>query len=149
MLRTSDKNFEVGPSSADSANSHHFFFSRVQNAKGMALKEWNFLLEMRNCYCSWPKENLTPSLLETKDVDFGQSCRLDDGCHSLVQSIPLIQHFLARSLHDAILHQTDASDARASRGFSIRLKTITGQLKILLSCQFLSGRTEGQLPRQS
>ena len=35
-LRTSDKNLEVGPSSADSANSHHFFFSRVQNAKGIA-----------------------------------------------------------------------------------------------------------------
>ena len=30
---------EVGPSSADSANSHHFFFSRVQNAKGIAKNE--------------------------------------------------------------------------------------------------------------
>ena len=45
-LRTSDKNLEVGPSSADSANSHHFFFSRVQNAKGMAMK---LLKEMYYC----------------------------------------------------------------------------------------------------
>lgn len=33
---TSLKNFVVAPSSADSANSHHGCFSRVQNANGIA-----------------------------------------------------------------------------------------------------------------
>ena len=37
-VRTLDKNFVVGPSSADSANSHHFFFSLVQKANGIAKK---------------------------------------------------------------------------------------------------------------
>lgn len=36
LLLTSFTSSVVGPSSADSANSHHGFFSLVQNAKGIA-----------------------------------------------------------------------------------------------------------------
>lgn len=35
-MLTTERNFEVGPVSADSANSHHFFFSLVQKANGIS-----------------------------------------------------------------------------------------------------------------
>ena len=49
---TWDRNLVVGPSSADSANSHHFFFSRVQKANGIAeeFKEKRFLTRLFSTY---------------------------------------------------------------------------------------------------
>lgn len=79
---------------------------------------------------------ITPRLLETKDVDSGQRGRFDDGCHALMKGIPLNIDILVRAFNDAVLDQSNTHNSRGSSAFWLGLKNITGELKIIFRGYF-------------
>lgn len=104
-LLTSERNFVVGPCSADSANSVHGSRSRVQNANGIT--KWTKRCGLRRF--SEPVSNkLTPRLLKTDDVGSSGCSGFDHSANLLVQLLLLFVDWSRRWQYNGVLNGSDS-----------------------------------------
>lgn len=120
------KKVVVGPFSADSANSVHGAFSRVQKANGMA--EMKGLEELKSKLL----KRLTPSLLKADHIDTGLASHFYHFGDSLVNCPTLLLNGICSWSDDRILNDTNTNNSRLSCLLGWTLKAISTKLKITL-----------------
>ena len=75
--------------------------------------------------------NITPSLLETKDVDTGQRGRFYDGCDALMKGLSLYNHIFRCWNHNLILDKSNSSNPWGSSRFFFGFKGVAGKIEII------------------